>query len=129
MSNKAAPPPVATSQGVVLNHDALAEAIQENGLSTIRQVAAHFGVSYSKAYKSLLVHKINLVSTTKEVDPTPEEIIERSAEIRKTWTLAERYRRMGNAGPKRVKYDDDRRTVAMGFYDTYGRGYALSSGY
>ena len=76
---------------------------------TQRQVAKIFGVSrttcaviaaeYGLPYRTKFSNCIG--SSRKIADPTPEQIQERAAEIRKNWSSAERQRRMlgGRARP------------------------------
>lgn len=77
---------------------------------TQRQVAKIFGVSrttcgviaaeYGLPYRSRFSNCIG-ISNKNAADPTPEQIAERAAEIRKNWSSAERQRRMlgGRARP------------------------------
>jgi hypothetical protein len=82
----------------------MAVAIYKQG-ETLKNTASKAGLHYSLVYKHLRF--ANLLRTVRvvkgNVDPTPEEIAARCAEIQAGWTPEEMSRRwVGRAGIRRV---------------------------
>lgn len=57
--------------------------------TTCSMIAAEYGLPYRSRFSNCIG-----VSNKNSADPTPEQIAERAAEIRKGWSHAERQRRM-----------------------------------
>lgn len=81
----------------------MAVAIYQKG-ETLKKTAQRSGLHYSLVYKHLrfanLLRKVRIVKGN--VDPTPEEIAARCAEIQASWTPEEMSRRwVGRAGIRR----------------------------
>jgi hypothetical protein len=81
----------------------MAVAIYKSG-ETLRNTASRAGLHYSMVYKHLrfanLLRKVRVVKGN--IDPTPEEIAARCAEIQAGWTPEEMSRRwVGRSGIRR----------------------------
>lgn len=66
---------------------------------TAGDICEHFGISHDELVALAKKYRLKYARRLAEIDPTPEEIRERSAIVRLNWSMTEERRRRGERGP------------------------------